>query len=162
MKPVEVAFDHRQSLLPGADFGDAYRIAVTGQKLDPVEAAKRAVYGAPRWINALLRLRTILVKPFGLKPGMNPAREKAGPANIGMFPILETSPGRLILGMNDRHLDFRLLVDVEEAGNGFQNVTASTVVKTHNWLGRTYLAIVKPFHRMIVPAMLARISRPLA
>ena len=72
MNPVEVAFDDRQTILSGADFGDAYRISVTGQNLDPMEAARRAVYGAPSWINTLLRLRTILVKPFGLKPGMNP------------------------------------------------------------------------------------------
>lgn len=161
MKPVEVAFDHRQSLLPGADFGDAYRIAVSDQELDPVEAAKRAVYGAPRWINALLRLRTILVKPFGLKPGMNPSRERAGPANIGMFPVLDVKPGHLVMGMNDKHLDFRLLIEVEDSGIGQQLVTASTAVKTHNLLGRVYLALVKPFHRAIVPAMLKRISRRL-
>ena len=161
MNPVEVAFDDRQTALAGADFGDAYRIAVTGQNLDPVEAARRAVYGAPSWINKLLRLRTIMVKPFGLKPGMNPSRDRAGPANIGMFPVLDVKPRRLVMGMNDRHLDFRLLIDVEDGGNGEQWVTASTVVKTHNLLGRVYLAFVKPFHRAIVPAMLKRVARPL-
>ena len=40
---------------------------------------------------------------------------------------------------------------------GRQQVTASTVVKTHNLLGRADLAIVKPFHRIIVPAMLAQV-----
>jgi hypothetical protein len=161
MKPFEVAFELGQSVLPGADFGDAYRIAVVGQKLDPLEAARRAVYGAPSWINVLLRLRTILVKPFGLKPGMNPSRAMQGPENIGLFPVLERQPGRLLLGMNDKHLDFRLLVDVEDSEDGRQYVTASTAVKTHNVLGRVYLAFVKPFHRVIVPAMLSRVSRPL-
>jgi hypothetical protein len=160
MNPEEVAFDHKQSVLAGADFGDSYRIAVTGQNLSPVEAARRAVYGAPSWINTLLRLRTILVKPFGLKPGMDPARGKEGPKNIGIFPVLESQPSRLVLGLNDKHLDFRLLVDVEEKGNGRQFVTASTMVKTHNLLGRVYLACVKPFHRVIVPTMLRQVSRP--
>jgi Protein of unknown function (DUF2867) len=162
MKPVEVAFDDRQSVLAGADFGDAYRISVTGQNLDPMEAARRAVYGAPSWINKLLHLRTIMVKPFGLKPGMNPSRDRAGPANIGMFPVLDVNPGHLVMGMNDKHLDFRLLVEVEDSGDGQQWVTASTAVKTHSLMGRVYLAFVKPFHRIIVPAMLKRISRPLA
>jgi Protein of unknown function (DUF2867) len=161
MKPVEVAFDDRQAVLAGADFGDAYRIAVTGQNLDPVEAARRAVYGAPSWINRLLRLRTIMVKPFGLKPGMNASQDRAGPANIGMFPVLDVKPGHLVMGMNDKHLDFRLLVEVEDSGDGRQWVTASTAVRTHNLLGRVYLALVKPFHRAIVPAMLKRVSRPL-
>ncbi|WP_352728747.1 DUF2867 domain-containing protein [Mesorhizobium sp. M0276] len=38
-----------------------------------------------------------------------------------------------------------------------QEVAATTIVKTHNWLGRAYLAIVMPFHRIIVPAMLAQV-----
>ena len=156
MKPVEIAFAIPQSILPGAQFGDAYQMTVDGQNLDPLEAARRAVYGAPSWINVLLRLRTIMVKPLRLKPGADPAREKATVDNIGIFPILDRKPERLILGMNDRHLDFRLLVDVKELGGGRQSVTASTIVKTHNALGRVYLAIVKPFHRLIVPAMIAK------
>ena len=38
-----------------------------------------------------------------------------------------------------------------------RQVTATTLVKTHNWLGRTYLAIIMPFHRLIVRAMLRRL-----
>ncbi len=158
MKPFEIPFAHPETILPGAQFGDAYQVTIAGQNLDPAEAARRAVYGAPSWINFLLRLRTILVKPFGLKPGEDPAREKATAGNIGIFPILDQKPQRLMLGMNDRHLDFRLLVDVKDLGGGRQSVTASTVVKTHNRLGRVYLSLVKPFHRVIVPAMLARVS----
>ncbi len=159
MKPAEVAFDIPDTILPGAQFGDAFQLVVEGQNLDPVEAARRAVYGAPSWINRLLRLRTVLVKPFGLKPGADPSRAKAGADNIGMFPIIESNPHRLVLGMNDRHLDFRLLVDVKDLGGNRQAVTASTIVKTHNSLGRIYLALVKPFHRIIVPAMLAKTAR---
>ena len=159
MKPFEIPFANPETILPGAQFGDSYQMTVEGQNLDPAEAARRAVYGAPCWINFLLRLRTILVKPFGLKPGEDPARERATANNIGIFPILDRKPQRLTLGMNDRHLDFRLLVDVKDLGEGRQLVTASTAVKTHNLLGRIYLGFVKPFHRVIVPAMLAKVSR---
>jgi hypothetical protein len=159
MKPVEIAFAAPQSILPGAQFGDAFQIIVEGQNLSAIEAAKRAVYGAPSWINRLLQLRTILVKPLGLKPGENPAEDKAGPDNIGIFPVLVEEPQHVMLGMNDKHLDFRLLVDVVNEGGGRQIITASTVVKTHNALGRAYLAFVKPFHKVIVPAMMARVSR---
>ncbi|WP_338105713.1 DUF2867 domain-containing protein [Microvirga tunisiensis] len=34
-----------------------------------------------------------------------------------------------------------------------QRVTATTFVHTRNRLGRLYLTAVKPFHRVIVPAM---------
>jgi hypothetical protein len=58
----------------------------------------------------------------------------------------------LVAGFNDHHLDFRVVVDVA-AG---EQVTATTLVKTHNFLGRLYLAIVLPFHRLIVRSMLRR------
>jgi hypothetical protein len=31
-------------------------------------------------------------------------------------------------------------------------------VLTHNWLGRTYLKIITPFHRMVVRAMLRQVA----
>ena len=37
-------------------------------------------------------------------------------------------------------------------------VTATTLVLTHNWLGRSYLALILPFHRLIVRAMLRRVA----
>ena len=78
----------------------------------------------------------------------------------GAFPRLreERKRSSVILGLDDRHLDFRLLVEVNELGSGRQAVSASTFVATHNLLGRAYLAIVMPFHRIIVPAMLSRVA----
>ena len=42
-----------------------------------------------------------------------------------------------------------MVVDVTPNGGG-QEVTTTTLVLTHNWLGRTYLAIIMPFHRLVV------------
>jgi len=58
-------------------------------------------------------------------------------------------------GFNDKHLDFRLVVDVAPDGPA-RSITATTLVLTHNWLGRAYLAVILPFHRLIVPAMLRK------
>ncbi len=157
MKPIEVEFANPQAVLPGAQFADAYEMIIEGQRLDPLEAAKRSVYGAPDWINKLLWLRNQLVRPFRLKPGALPNKESAN--SIGIFPIIESLPNRLTLGLNDRHLDFRLLVDIVDIDSNKQSVTVSTAVKTHNALGRIYLAIVKPFHRMIVPVMLRQAAK---
>ena len=157
MKPVEIEFPNPQSVLVGAQFADAYQLIVEGQQLDPLEAARRAVYGAPAWINHLLWLRNVLVRPFRLKPGAEP--NKASTASIGIFPIVDSSPNRLTLGLDDKHLDFRLLVDVVSVDSHRQSVTVSTVVKTHNALGRFYLAFVKPFHRVIVPVMLSQAAQ---
>jgi Protein of unknown function (DUF2867) len=39
-------------------------------------------------------------------------------------------------------------------------VIATTLVRTHNWVGRAYLAVIMPFHRVIVRTMLAQAARP--
>jgi hypothetical protein len=50
-----------------------------------------------------------------------------------------------------------LVVDVAPLGDR-QRVTATTLVLTHNWLGQSYLALILPFHRLIVRAMLRRVA----
>jgi Protein of unknown function (DUF2867) len=143
------------ALLPGAQFSDAWRIAIDHAALDARGAAERMVGRQPRWARALLVLRNILVAPFGLK--RSGAREPAPGGMIGIFPVVSETPERVVAGFNDRHLDFRVVVDVASAGVR-QTVTATTLVLTHNWLGRTYLAIILPFHRLILRAMMRQIA----
>jgi hypothetical protein len=135
-----------------ADFTDAYSIHLP-EPLDALEAARRMVSKRPRWVDGLLVLRNLAVTPFGLKRGAS-----AGTERIGIFPVVSASPERVVMGFDDAHLDFRVVVEVAPEGRG-QRVTASTFVRTRNRLGRLYLAAVRPFHRVIVPAMLAQIGR---
>jgi len=142
-------------LLAGAQFSDAYSIVIDDTKLDARRAAKRFLGHRPRWIEMLLALRNRLVKPLGLK---TPDPTGIGAANaIGIFPILSETPDRLVAGFNDSHLDFRVVVDVTPSGQG-QRVTATTLVLTHNLLGRVYLAIILPFHRLVVRSMLRQVA----
>jgi hypothetical protein len=144
------------TLLAGAQFADAFRVEIGDRDLDARRAAERMLARQPRWAEALLSLRNLLVAPLGLRTsgaGLVPPRDM-----IGIFPVVSQTPDRLIAGFNDRHLDFRVVVDVTPAG-GVRQVTATTLVKTHNWLGRTYLAIIMPFHRLIVPALLHQVAR---
>jgi len=142
-------------LLPGAQFADAYRIAVDGRALNARQAAERMIARQPRWAEALVTLRNIVVTPFGLKT--TGASTTAPREMIGIFPIVSDEPDRLVAGFNDKHLDFRLVVDVATSG-ATQNVTATTLVLTHNWLGRTYLAVIMPFHRLIVRSLLRQVA----
>ena len=141
------------ALLAGAQFSDAFCIQIS--ELDARHAAERMMARQPRWTEALLALRNLLVAPLGLKTsGANPAVPRD---MIGIFPVVSQTPDRLIAGFNDRHLDFRVVVDVTPPGS-VRRVTATTLVKTHNWLGRTYLAIIRPFHRLIVSALLRQVG----
>jgi hypothetical protein len=142
-------------LLAGAQFIDAFSITVDGTALDARHAAEKMLTHGPRWIETLIRLRNRLVQPFGLK---TPApTETASSVAIGIFPVLSETPDRLIAGLDDKHLDFRLVVDIATSGRG-QRVTATTLVLTHNLLGRTYLAIILPFHRLIVRTLLRQVA----
>jgi Protein of unknown function (DUF2867) len=141
-------------LLAGAEFIDAYRIAVKGTALDARQAAEKMFARRQRWIEALLRLRNLIVAPLGLKTSGED--DKASHGMVGIFPVLSETPERLVAGFNDSHLDFRVVVDVTARAGG-QDVTTTTLVRTHNWLGRIYLAIILPFHRLIVAAMLRQV-----
>jgi len=143
------------ALLAGAQFGDAFSIEIDGAALDARQAAERMMGRSPPWVEALLTLRNILVAPFGLKT--SGAGTAAPGGMIGIFPVLSETPDRLVAGFDDRHLDFRVIVDVAGSGQG-QRVTATTLVKTHNLLGRVYLAIILPFHRLIARRMLRQVA----
>ncbi|KRR03647.1 hypothetical protein CQ12_12505 [Bradyrhizobium jicamae] len=143
------------ALLAGAQFADAFQIEIDDRNLDARRAAELMMARQPGWAEALLSLRNFLVAPLGLKTsGATPSAPRD---MIGIFPIVSETSDRVIAGFNDRHLDFRVVVDVTAPG-GTRQVTATTLVKTHNWLGRTYLAIIMPFHRLIVPTLLRQVA----
>ena len=141
------------ALLAGAQFIDAFRIATARPDLDARHAAEAMVTRQPRWFEWLVAFRNLLVAPLGLKT--SGATEGVARDMIGIFPVVSETPERLVAGFNDKHLDFRLVVDVAPAGPA-RSITATTLVLTHNWLGRAYLTVIMPFHRLIVPAMLRK------
>jgi hypothetical protein len=143
------------ALLAGAQFADAFRVEVTDPALDARHAAERIMARQPRWAEALVKLRNILVTPFRLKTSGAGAPAPRG--MIGIFPVLSETSDRLIAGFNDSHLDFRVVIDVT-APAGVRQVTLTTLVKTHNWFGRTYLAVIMPFHRLIAPTLLRQVA----
>ncbi|MBI5265382.1 MAG: DUF2867 domain-containing protein [Bradyrhizobium sp.] len=142
------------ALLAGAQFMDAYRVVASANALTARQATERMLMG-PRWIGALMRLRNIIVAPLGLKTSGEQGPSPGG--LIGMFPVVSETPERVVAGFNDVHLDFRVVVDVAPIEGGRQ-VTATTLVLTHNPFGRTYLALVLPFHRRIVRSMLRQVA----
>jgi hypothetical protein len=150
-------------LLAGAGFADAYRLVVSGPALDAT-AAQRIFSRTPCWIAALLALRNRLGAVIGLKRTDETPFEASLPADkrrrIGFFPIVSQAQDRVVLGFDDWHLDFRVVVDVLPLSADRQQLTATTLVRTHNGTGRAYLAFIMPFHRAFVRAMLAQAAKP--
>lgn len=140
-------------LLPGHDFADSFTIAVPAGRFDAVSAAHQALAKGPGWVALLLGVRNLVVAPFGLRG----TGEKGREARIGWFPVVSTSPERVVLGFDDKHLDFRIVID--HITQGMPSIRATTLVRRHNWAGRVYLATIMPFHKAIVPTLLAPLSK---
>ena len=144
-------------LLPGAQFGDAFQVSTTDPVMDAPLAAYRMMGRSPPWVRALMRVRNAIVSPFGLK-APDPRTKTAG-LIIGAFPVISSSPDRVVMGFDDKHLDFRIIIDVARAGANC-HITGTTLVHTHNLFGRAYLAIIIPFHRLIARTMLEQVCEP--
>lgn len=129
---------------------DAYRVTVAETHLEARDTARQRLARPPAWVSRLMALRNAIVTPLGLQTG----RETQGHMDrIGMFPIESATDGRLVMGFEDEHLDFRVVIDVLKTA-GDSVVTATSLVWTHNLFGRVYLAVILPFHRLIVRASL--------
>jgi len=143
-------------VLTGAQFIDAYRVTVARADLPAADAARSMLARSPAWTRGLMALRNALVTPFGLKTRAGPGDRRE---RIGLFPIESATRSRVVLGFDDKHLDFRVVVDVARAGVASE-VTATTLVRLNNVLGRAYLTAILPFHKLIVRSMLSRVADP--
>ncbi len=140
-------------LLPGSTYADSYAVEQS-PKVPIRQAAELALGHAPRWIDTLMSMRNMLVKPFGLITEASLITH--GRPMIGMFPLLEEDSTRVVLGLNDRHLDFRVVL---QRADKQSPLVLTTLVKTHGLMGRAYLMLVLPFHRLIVRTLLQRMLR---
>ena len=152
------------ALFEGADLADAFAI-----RLEATSAAKgidnltRSVLGDPApWFRFLLGFRDLLVAGFGLKTSgqLRAAALVADAEHIDFFRVLARSDREVIVGEDDRHLDFRLSLLLRSPPDAAgDELVATTVVHCHNRLGRIYLTLIGPFHRLVVRANLRRASR---
>lgn len=138
--------------LPSADWADAYEIETQRKFLDMNGAALCIVGGMPRWAKPLLWLRNVIVAPFGLKPG-DQRVVQAGVVHIDFFPVLSETEEQIVLGLDDRHLDFRILLERQTIQGGTR-YRLTTLVEQHNLFGRVYLFLITPFHKWIVRSVL--------
>ncbi len=145
------------------DYTDSYQgVSTNAVSLDPVIVAKAFFSSEPEWISWLFSLRNRLVAVVGLKTGGNAgnrqqllAKFQGRPGErLGLFEVFDSTGNELVLGENDKHLDFRVSLFIDSPNETQQRLTISTVVAFHNWLGRLYFLAVKPFHKHIVQSML--------
>lgn len=146
---------------PG-DFLDSQSAPLPHPAPDAAGLTIAIFFNMPVWMRMLLGLRNLLMAPFGLKTGTArdiapPTREEINACSYsGIFAVRSATADEVILGTDDRHLDFRVSILKDEAAD---RVSLSTWVRPHNFFGRAYLAVVYPFHRLIVARCLANAGK---
>lgn len=126
------------------DFIDGY--AVTS----PLSAQEALQIGLalPSWAMALLKIRNRILSPFGFKTRIDKGYVDS------IFPLEFEDENEVIVGTNDWHQDFRISVYKSN-----DTIHMSTWVHRHNLAGYIYLAVVMPFHILIVRDAMRRIAR---
>ena len=133
----------------------ARAVSAPTDSADDMRALTAAVFGEPApWIQLLLSVRDSTVSLFGLKTTRELRRR---PGTINFFRVESVAANELVVGENDRHLDFRTsLMRQISATSGGEDLIITTVVHCHNFWGRAYLALILPFHKMVVRSSLQR------
>lgn len=146
------------------NLADSYSIQLPrGTSTDPELLARFLFSHQPAWIGGLLKMRDALVAGLGLKTSrhLESLGEHDQASRLGIFKIYDRSSREIVLGEDDKHLDFRLsllcakpVATLEE-----RSLILTSVVHCHNRLGRAYIFLIAPFHRMVVQASLRRAAR---
>lgn len=139
------------------------------QNIEITEIGKLFFSSGPKWVDKLFEFRNKLVRIFGLKTPENIADKQKMLQNmkcekgekIGLFKVFEKTIDEIIIGEDDKHLDFRvsLFIDKHNENTTEKKLIISTAVKFNNWFGHLYFLPVRPFHKLIVPTMLKGILK---
>ncbi len=163
--PVPLPRESRiATVYSSVSLADAYAIELPiGATTDPEQLARFIFSHQPAWISRLVTVRDALVAGLGLKTAkqLESLRAMNKGSRVGFFKIYSTTPTEIVLGEDDKHLDFRLsvLCSGQPSLTGKGHLTMSTVVHCHNSFGRLYLHLIAPFHRLVVQASLRRAAR---
>ena len=136
------------STMPSIDWCDAFWVELPRDSPDDPLFWRDVLFGAgdSRRASGLMRLRDLFARQVGLK--------SAATGNGASYPVLAQDAGEVVVGMDDRHLDFRVALTVRPFG--FKHLLVTTAVRRHNRFGRAYFAVVKGPHHLLVPSWARR------
>ena len=140
-----------KNALPKIDFTDTFS---TTNHIDSLDIIANKIFGSePVWITFLFKIRNFVMKLFGFKTEI--------PTNIdttfnigsfvGFFEIYSIQQNEIVLGADDKHLKFRVSIYNSEEEN--YNIKVTTLVEYLNTFGKIYMTVIKPFHLLVVKAM---------
>lgn len=142
------------ALLQRSDYRESIDIALSKPDLSVVDVVF-AIFGyRPGWMKAMLILRNMIASLFGLdvsrtRDVLSVQRKPDYVEGEMMFgwTVFVHTPGELIVGRDNTHLDFRVSVLRDDAP-GHARMVVSTICAAHNAFGISYLRAVLPFHKL--------------
>jgi hypothetical protein len=161
-----------QEMFSWYDYIDSYCAELTDNErnIDLSEVSRLFIQASsPRWVEMLFAIRNSVVKIFGLKTSEDiPLNQQSDFESckqgdrLGMFKVYDKTDNELILGEDDKHLNFRVSLLLQPLENSVKKELAiTTVVKYNNWFGKLYFLPVQFFHGLIVSSLLKNIVKSL-
>ncbi|WP_330334488.1 DUF2867 domain-containing protein [Streptomyces sp. NBC_00536] len=134
------------------DYADKYSVLLP-EPMDAPRFCSLILESAPRWLDLALSMRDRVTGPFGFSTQERnygrPVHLEVG-RKFGPLVVQSVSPDLVVCGNADAHLVFRSLFQVDAAR---QCGSFTTEVQFSDRIGRAYFALVKPFHKRIIPAL---------
>lgn len=136
------------------------------QSIDITKFVHLFLSGGPKWADTLFEVRNKAVRLFGLKVSSAADRQKKVDITtlkvgeqVGIFRLFEKTENEVILGEDDKHLNFRVSLFIDQPTNGSdkKRLSITTAVRFNNAFGRIYFLPVKPFHKLLVKSSLKEI-----
>lgn len=150
------------------DHTDSYKQAFVSNRTDinSTTVGKLFFSSGPKWMDRLFILRNRIVKVLGLKTSgdrdeqLNRFKCESG-EQLGLFKVFEKNDKEVIIGEDDKHLNFRVSLLLHNTSELQKELIITTIVQFNNRFGRFYFAVIKPFHTAVVRSMVKGIIREL-
>ena len=151
------------------DYLDCYQVEIrTQEDLSVDQIATRFFSYSPGWVKGLLRLRNLLMKPFGVKGGDLQNKQVPLPSfkpgdKAVIFTVISRNKEEIVAGEPDKHLDFWTSVRWEKPSSTGQPgyFYSATLVHYNNGGGRLYFFLIKPFHQLIIKTLMKNLAKDL-
>ena len=123
------------------------------------EALAYALNHPPFWFLPAMKLRNLLVKPFGLitEQGLDSTNQNDSAKNENLLhhlPVALNEEHHFICGIIDNHLTFSIEV-IKHDGN----ISLTTNIWFNHFMGRVYLGLVYPFHKLVMKHAIAQLKK---
>ncbi len=117
----------------------------------------------PGWMRFLYWVRAGFVRLLGMRQGNIPSDTSMQPEEVSLTPgesaafftvVMAKDECYWVAEATDKHLSGYIGIAVEPLEDGRSRFHVCTVVKYRHWTGPLYFNIIRPFHHVVVWAMI--------